>query len=687
MRLFICTWLSFLVLAGCAPVDPSTSLASGSYVSSVRAVHRDGAYTVAWTEWTGQEAVGKLATLESGCAPSGEPREIFRVPGLVVEGTVVTYPVLIGLDVRGTRAAFLTQPASSATDPATLWIVDGTVRSVPLGHMNHAAVTLGDREVEVASSLQDESWGSMLEVARVDLETLEVTSRRTSGIESFVEPGFGHEGRVAFARDRIVELGESDERTTTPLSFAFGRREIEGLGSSDEALGVATEDGDRSELFEVTRRGALLSHRRFPGPRARARPFDAGGIAAAWYEVDGSDANERRRAILYTPPLALEARVVAALDERAVMLEQDGIHSTLDGAFDGVGEVLLAYTKASGSWDAERLFQPSQLRARCFAADGSDLPVSSQVLASRPPVRGPTTCEPDGYELSHPFYERPDGSFSLWIAGEADVTTTCSAFEANDAMVRFRADRAGTYGFTAHGGFMGGLEVRTACSEPATAVACEADLSYHSPEPFSTPIEIQVPLEANQTIWLVLEAFGATEVTANPPREPGPRCDVESDCAIGSACLAGHCSAITAPVLESARVYFHESVSSGGSNDSRIMVQATGSDAGRDVTTILVWPEGDPNPITLFASATSTEFRLKARSSDEPIPRTGNVLVALEDSTGLRSDVLTVPLEPAPVVGDNGLCDLDQVENVCADGLMCSTIPGGASALCRFGGF
>lgn len=664
-----------------------------TYVSSVDVAFRDGGYVLAWTEWTEDEAIGKVARLAPGCVADGAVREIFRVP-LQPADLAAADPVVIALDARGDRVSVLTAGNAPASQgDAVLWIVDEDIRSVSLGRLDTAALASTDRTVELAYQAPFTSDGpGPLVVASIDWTTLAVTTQPFEGEAFFIEPGFGTTpGKVALGIDGVFGV-VGGAIATSPLRFDWGGRSIfaNAFGSAEENLGVISHGPPgQVDLLEIDRAGSFVRRRVFPSELVTGTIVDANGIAALWtYDEVGSDPSIRRH-VLYTPPGSFEARIVAELGDEASSLERYGYRPTLAGA-SGEGEVIAAFTRGLGDWWAETgERRESELRVRCFDASGTDLELSTHVLAEgeppAPPIRDPSSCGADGYDLSSSAYARDDGSYSLTVSPEAFVTHTCTPYGGRDAIVRFTAGRAGAYTFVARGRQLWALQARSTCEDPASELACDELLDFHGPDPFGSPRDVRAPLEAGQTIWLVLDGCQGDpcswELTALPPLAIGAACDGPAACGEGAACIGGFCTTPTPPSLASANVYHHARSWPDGTVEQRLMVVARGSDLTADVQRVLVWPVPDEEPIVFWGSSEDTAFTVRA-SRSEPTPTARTVRVAVEDATGLRSEVIEAALQPAPIRHLDELCDREEIEDVCAAGLACTEVSPGTT-LCR----
>jgi hypothetical protein len=677
------------------PLEVVEVLSDGTtYVSSVNAVYRDGRYVLAWTEWTEAEAIGKIARLGAGCTAAGDVREIFRRP-LAPPERLVENPVVIALEARGDRVAVLTAGNAPATEAdAVLWIAGTDVRGVSLGRVAHASMTSTDRALDLAYQSYDPEGivAGSLEIASIDWTTLETTTRSFDAETMYVEPGFGAPGRVAIGLEQLIGV-ERDALVQAPFAFDWGSRWVSpnafGATAANLAFVAHGGSGDPSELLEIDRAGNLVGRRLFPRERTAARLVDAGGIAALWVDADLAVEPRVRTRLFYTPPSSDQARTVAELGDEVAFIEHYGYRSTIAGA-SGDGEILAAFTLGLGDWWSESGEQrPSELRVRCFDARGADLEPSPAMLTRGeplpPPIRDPSSCGPDGYDLSSPAYARDDGSFSLTLPSGGSVTSTCTMYGGEDAVVRFTAPSAGAYTFLGQGSQLWALDARTTCEDPATSLACDELLDFHATDPFGPPRSVRVPLEAGQTIWLVLDGCqgGGCEytLTALPPLAIGAPCDGRVACEEGTACIGGFCTTPTPPSLTSSTVYHHSRARPDGTVEERIMVIAVGSDLTVDVRRVLVWPDAGEVPIVFPVWSDDASFTVKARAS-APVPSGRFVRVALEDATDLRSETLEVELVPAPLRRLDELCDREEIEDVCAAGLACTEVSPGTT-LCR----
>lgn len=257
------------------------------------------------------------------------------------------------------------------------------------------------------------------------------------------------------------------------------------------------------------------------------------------------------------------------------------------------------------------------------------------------------------------------------------------------------------------------LAVRRTCEDPASEDHCQA--GFVMEDTFFVSDRIYVP--ANESIYLIAEfhdiLFGedipeefqvGMGVTTMKVLEEGDACSMNPRegawCLPGLACgEAGICEVDEPPVVTDAKVYYDD-------EESRLVVLASGSDqpgnaqwmhvvfrteAGTEVEfdrydEIILEYISAQVPKSIIPEppiSGMTEFDVEWEVRNPPVT-SGSVDIAFWDLTydpddlnppgtesGKLGEVMNVPIEPMPTLGEGELCDTKRRYNRCATGLTC----------------
>ncbi len=300
-----------------------------------------------------------------------------------------------------------------------------------------------------------------------------------------------------------------------------------------------------------------------------------------------------------------------------------------------------------------------------------------------------------------------------WVSGNNEqgglLEGSCGGGNGQEVVYSFTAPEAGIWNITTvheDTGFDTLMYARSACDDDAfeTELACNDDSG-------GLQSRIQVEVEADQQIWVIVDAFGgagigdfvltAYRMQVSAPGEPcdpdGARrvcrpADDDDDDDNGDFCFVtppaeddpeavatGECLESTPPNIANALAY---------ADGDFLSLQLFGEDSSRDVVGLVLELMEGESPVVLNEDTGQTEVPADFTNRDEiygqaefvgrirfagleMFPQTDGVRVKLVDSQGLGSNTIIRSLGPIPALGEGEVCDLEGILNGCADTGVC----------------